>query len=316
MRVGDWVLAVGNPFGLGGTVTAGIVSASGRDINSGPYDDFLQTDASINRGNSGGPLFNVSGEVVGVNTAIYSPSGGSVGIGFAIPASIAKPVVEQLRENGRVERGWLGVQIQEITPELAASLGLKEAKGALVSAVTPNGPAAKAGLKAGDVIVGVDSTEIEHLRDLPRRIAAEKAGEHAKLSLWRDGKSRTVDVVIGAMPTAQVASADGAGAAEPSRAGALGLALAPLTPDTRSQLGLGKEVEGVAVTAVKPGSPAAEQGLRAGDVVVRVGDRVVTAPRQVAEQVDRARRDGRPSVLMLIARGGGQQFVAVPLGRA
>jgi serine protease Do len=315
-RVGDWVMAVGNPFGLGGSVTAGIVSARGRDIHSGPYDDFLQIDASINRGNSGGPTFNMDGQVVGVNTAIYSPNGGSVGIGFAIPSDIAKPVIAELRENGRVDRGWLGVQIQEVTPEIASSLGLDSAEGALVSAVTPNSPAAKAGLAPGDVILSVDSHKIDRLKALTLLVANEKAGSTVSMNVWRNGSTRDIQAAIGSMPKEQVAQAEHESNQAGPRGGELGLALAPLTPELRQRFDLADDVKGVVVTAVRPDSPAAEIGLRAGDVVLKVNQQIVTAPRQVVDQVKEARKAGRDAVLLLIARGGTHQFVAVPLSKA
>jgi serine protease Do len=314
MRVGDWVMAVGNPFGLGGTVTAGIVSARGRDIHSGPYDDFLQIDAAINRGNSGGPTFGMSGEVVGVNTAIYSPNGGSVGIGFAIPASIAKPVIAELREHGRIDRGWLGVQIQEVTPEIASSLGLDAAKGAIVADVTPDSPAAKAGVKQGDVILSFDGQNIDRLKDLTLQVASQKAGDKVSLTVWRDGGKRELQAAIGRMPSDRIAQADGDSTAQ-SR-GALGLALAPLTPELRQRFGLEDGTKGVVVTAVRPDSPAAEIGMRPGDVVLKVNQTPVNAPRQVADQLAKARKDGRSTVLLLIAREDSQRFVALPLGKA
>ena len=313
-RVGDSVMAVGNPFGLGGTVTSGIISARQRDIHAGPYDNFLQIDASINRGNSGGPAFNMNGEVIGVNSAIYSPTGGSVGIGFAIPSSTAKTVIGELREHGKVERGWLGVQIQEVTPEIASGLGLDAAKGALVAAVTPDSPAAKAGLKQGDVILSVDGQNVDRLKDLTFHVAGRKAGDKVSMSVWRDGKKREMQASIAGMP-AQVAQA-GESPAASEKTGALGLALAPITPESRQRLGLDDETKGVVVTAVRPDSAAGQAGLRQGDVVVAVNQAAVTAPRQVSEQVDKARKDGRSTILVLIARGGTQQYVALPLGKA
>jgi serine protease Do len=315
IRVGDWVMAVGNPFGLGGSVTAGIVSARGRDIRSGPYDDFLQIDAAINRGNSGGPTFDMDGAVVGVNTAIYSPNGGSVGIGFAIPASIAKPVIAELREHGKVDRGWLGVQIQEVTPEIASSLGLAKAEGALVAAVTPDSPAAKAGVRQGDVILGVDGKPVERLKDLTLNVANHKAGSTVALNVWRDGGTNTLQASIAPMPqeVAQAGSPTSSGRAE---TGQLGLALAPLTPETRERFGLDDDTKGVVVTAVRPGSAAAEIGLRPGDVVMKVNQTDVTAPRQLIQQIEVARKGGREAVLLLVARGDAQRFVALPVGKA
>lgn len=313
-RVGDWVMAVGNPFGLGGSVTAGIISARGRDIRSGPYDDFLQIDAAINRGNSGGPTFNMDGQVIGVNTAIYSPNGGSVGIGFAIPSSIVKPVVAELREHGSVDRGWLGVQIQEVTPEIAAALGLDGTKGALVSAVNPDGPAAKADIKQGDVITSFAGHPIERLKDLPLLVANEKAGEQVPVTVWRGGSTHELQVKVGSMPKEQVARAESNRGSE--RGGELGLALAPLTPELRQRFDLPDDVKGVVVTGVRPDSPAAEIGMRPGDVVLKVNQHTVTAPRQLADQVKKARDAGRSSIMLLIARGDVQQFVALPLSKA
>jgi serine protease Do len=316
VRVGDAVMAVGNPFGLGGTVTTGIVSARQRDIHAGPYDNFLQIDAAINRGNSGGPAFNMNGEVIGVNTAIYSPTGGSVGIGFAIPSSTAKQVTGELREHGKVDRGWLGVQIQEVTPEIGSSLGIEPAKGALVAAVTPDSPAAKAGLKQGDVILSVDGQSIERLKDLTFHVAGRKAGDKMSMSVWRDGKKRDMQATIASMQKEQLAQAGDNSPSARENTGALGLALAPITPEARQRFGLNDETKGVVIASVRPDSAAAEAGLRQGDVVLSVNQAAVTAPRQVSEQVDKARKDGRPAVLVLIARGGAQQFVAVPLGKA
>ena len=317
MRVGDWVMAVGTPFGLGGTVTAGIVSARGRDIHAGPYDDFLQIDAAINRGNSGGPTFNTDGEVVGVNAAIYSPNGGSVGIGFAIPSSIAKPVIAELREHGKVDRGWLGVQIQEVTPEIASSLGLSKVNGALVAAVTPDSPAARAGIKQGDVITGIDGQPVERLKDLTLGVANQPAGSRVALEVWRNGKTESLQTSIAQMPK-DIAQASNESSSNGTRSqtGQLGLALAPLTPELRDRFNLDEGTKGVAVTAVRPGSAAAEIGLRPGDVVMKVNQTDVTAPRQLIHQIEVARKDGREAVLLLVARGDAQRFVALPVGKA
>ena len=303
-RVGDWVLAVGNPFGLGGTVTAGIISARGRDIGAGPYDDFLQIDAPVNRGNSGGPTFDVYGRVVGVNTAIYSPSGGSVGIGFAIPASVARDVIGSLREHGRVERGFIGVQIQAITPELADSLHLKTSKGALVADAQPNTPAAKAGLRSGDVIVAVNGEPIEAARELSRKIAALGPEKKAQISYLRGGREANVEITLGALPdqAASAQSAPGRQSEDLDRLEGprLGLRLAP---------GRG----GVTVAEVDPASPAARQGLREGDVIVDVAGKPVTRPAEVADAVREARRSDRKSVLMRVRTGDSTRFVALPV---
>jgi serine protease Do len=307
-RVGDWVLAVGNPFGLGGTVTAGIISARGRDIQSGPFDDYLQIDAPINRGNSGGPSFDRNGEVIGINTAIYSPSGGSIGIGFAIPASLAKPVVEELRSHGRVDRGWLGVSIQPVTKEIADSLGLDTAKGALVAGVNDGTPAKKAGIHQGDVIRQVDGQKIDEFRDLARLIAAAGPNKTVHLDVWREGKDVDVPVSLGKMPSEQSASANPGGraphegehAVKPSAV--LGMSLAPINRSTRQRYDLPEEAKGALVVDVKRGSPAAEAGFSRGDIIVKVGDKVQTAS-----------HEKRKAVLLLIQRGNNQRFVALPV---
>jgi serine protease Do len=312
-KVGDWILAVGNPFGLGGTVTAGIVSARGRDIQSGPFDDYLQIDAPINRGNSGGPTFNMNGEVIGINTAIYSPTGGSIGIGFAIPASLAKPIVEDLRTKGRVDRGWLGVSIQPMSKEIAGSLGLDGDEGALVLGVTPDSPAAKAGLKQGDVIRSVDGKKVAEFRDLARLVAGAGPEKNVKLGVWRDGRETQVSVALGQTPSEKVASAEpGRGKAAPEKASALGLALAPVTRETRQRYNLPDDAKGAVVVDVKRGAPAAEVGIRAGDIITRVGDKAVSAPEDVIAAVKGAK--DRKAVLLLVTRQGNERFVAVPLG--
>jgi serine protease Do len=309
-RVGDWVVAVGSPFGLGGTVTAGIISARGRDIRSGPFDDYLQVDAPINRGNSGGPLFDRSGKVVGVNTAIFSPSGGNVGIGFAIPSKLAREVVTALRTEGRVQRGWMGVSIQGLTPELAESFGLEDTHGALVGAVVPDSPAEKAGVAVGDVIVAFDGTSIESTRDLPRVVASTKAGSSVAVKVIRDGKPQDVTLNVGRMPGEDQLAA---GTDElPTDEARLGVELADLDDEARTRLGLSADVDGVLVADVQAGSPAARQGLRAGDIILRVGKEKVSQPGQVAKAVRDAHGSNRPSVVMLVSRNGNERFVAVP----
>ncbi|SOE00129.1 DegQ family serine endoprotease [Caenispirillum bisanense] len=313
LKVGDWVMAVGNPFGLGGTVTAGIVSARGRAIGNSPLDDFIQTDASINKGNSGGPMFDMSGKVVGVNSAIYSPNGGSVGIGFAVPAAVAKPVIAQLKENGHVTRGWLGVQIQPVTPEIAEAMGIDATKGALVSSVGGDTPAGKAGVETGDVITAVNGEKIAQLRDLPRIIAAHKPGDEVTLGILRGGDTQTVAVDLGTMPDEpQVA------AAEPGIAGKgeLGLALAPLDEALRNQLGLDGSVKGAVVANVDPTGPAAERGVRQGDVITRVGSTSVESPKDVIAAVGEAKKQDKKSVLLLVQRDSQTIFVPVPLRSA
>jgi serine protease Do len=313
-RVGDWVVAIGNPFGLGGTATAGIISARGRDsrdlrISDYADNDYLQLDAPINFGNSGGPVFNVSGEVVGVNTAIFSPNGGNVGIGFAIPANQAKDIIADLRENGTVERGWLGVNIQSLDDDLAQSLGLDSARGALVADVVDDSPAAKGGLQAGDVITRFNGAEIEDARALSRTVAAASPNESARVTVWRDGRSRDLTVELGEAQNEPVVASNRGG---PGAQGttAAGLTLRPLTDQDRAALEIPSDVEGVLVAAVAPGSPAAEKGLRQGDLITRVNREAVT---NVAEAVAalNAAREGNGTALVLVRRGDAQQFVAL-----
>jgi len=312
-RVGDWVLAVGNPFGLGGTVTAGIVSARGRDIGANVYDDFLQIDAAVNRGNSGGPTFNLAGEVIGVNTAIVSPSGGNVGIAFAIPAENVNRVVNELRETGTVTRGYVGVQIQPITKEIADSLGLKEQTGALVAEVQEGTPAAKAGVQAGDAILSVDGEKLKDARDLSRRIASKQPGAKVQLQVMRDGKERTVSVELAKLPD-QVAAAN-----QPRRGGdkpedgqsqqQLGLTLAPAA----SVAGAGSE--GVVVTEVTPNGPAAERGMQNGDVILEIGGKKVASPADVRDAVNAARKDSKSNVLVRMKRENNSRFITLPVAK-
>jgi serine protease Do len=312
-RVGDWVLAVGNPFGLGGTVTTGIVSARGRDIGAGPYDDFLQIDAPINRGNSGGPTFNLAGEVVGMNAAIYSPSGGSVGIGFAIPSQTIQQVISQLESHGEVVRGWLGVQIQPVTRDVADSLGLGDPRGALVTDPQSDSPAAKAGLKAGDVILQVEGRSIRNARDLQRTIAGFAPSSKVKLQVFNAGKTRDVEVTLGRYPTDRKAADASGGRNSNDDNGsatvmsALGLSVAP-AKDT------GAGNDGVVVVNVDPAGAAADRNVRVGDVILEVqGNKVATAA-DVRAAVDQARQSGRKSVLMRVKSGDGTRFLAVPIG--
>ena len=318
-QVGDWVMAVGNPFGLGGTVTAGIISARGRNIQAGPYDDFLQVDASINRGNSGGPLFNMDGQVIGVNTAIYSPNGGSVGIGFAIPSNMVKTVVAQLREHGSVERGWLGVQIQNVTPDLAAALGLDKAEGAMVAGVTPNSPAAHAGIKNGDVILSFDGKTITDTRELARVVAAYPVNSKANVDIWRNGAEQTVAVVTGRQPTQeqQVANAEPSGQQPDGtyHSALLSAQLAGLTPDLKAKFGIDNSINGVLVLDIKPGS-VFEQNLRSGDIIEKVEGTAVTTPAQVEHIVEQAKSENKKAVLMLISRNGQDLYLGLKLGVA
>ncbi len=310
-RIGDWVLAVGNPFGLGGTVTAGIVSASGRDIGSGPYDDFIQIDAPVNKGNSGGPAFNMQGEVVGVNTAIYSPSGGSVGIAFSIPASTVKNVIAQLKDKGSVSRGWIGVQIQPVTQDIADSMGLKQAEGALVADPQKDGPAAKAGLEAGDVITAVNGQSVKDARELARIIGGFAPGSTAKLDVLHKGQGKVVSLTLGQLPNAQEAKADieadGKGSTHGTDVPRLGLTVAPAGKVD----GAGKE--GVVVMKVEPKSAAADRGLKKGDVILEVAGKSVTDPNDVREAIDAAHTDKKRSVLMRLRSGDASHYVAVPL---
>lgn len=301
-RVGDWVMAVGNPFGLGGTVTTGIISARGRDIGAGPYDDFLQIDAAINRGNSGGPAFNLEGEVVGINTAIFSPSGGSVGIGFAIPASTAEAVIASLKESGTVTRGWLGVQIQPVTEEIAESLGLAAAKGAIVADVTENSPAVSAGIEKGDTILKVDGKDITDSRDLARKVAQIKPGAAVPVTLIRDGKTMDITVKIGTMPREPKMASAGDGAAGDSLSLAdLGLKVAPA-----------QDGAGVTVVEVAPDSAAAERGLKAGDTILEVAGAEVNHPSDVRNAL---KANDKKRVLMLVKSRDGQRFIALPTAR-
>ncbi len=310
VEVGDKVIAVGNPFGLGGSVTAGIVSAKGREVGAGPYDDFIQVDAPINRGNSGGPTFNLSGEVIGVNTLIFSPSGGNVGIAFAISANLAKEVIADLMDDGKVERGWLGVRIQPVDEDIAAALGLDEPRGALVSSVDEGSPAAAAGLRPGDVILEFDGEKIEKLRDLTRAVAEAGPGRTATLRVLRQGRETTLTAELGRMPDAEVA-ATGPGPKEKAQP-RLGLVLAPLDPETRQELGV-EEARGALVTRVQPDGPAAAKGLEPGDVITAVGERPVETPADVAAAVKEAYAAGKKAVLLKVVRRGETRFVAVPL---
>jgi len=307
-RIGDWVLAVGNPFGLGGTVTAGIVSASGRDIGNGPYDDFIQIDAPVNKGNSGGPAFNMQGEVVGVNTAIYSPSGGSVGIAFSIPAPTVQSVVAQLKDKGVVNRGWIGVQIQPVTSEIADSMGLKKTEGALVAEPQANGPAAKAGIESGDVITSVNGEAVKDARELARTIGTFAPGTAVKLNVLHKGKDTTVNLTLGQLPNAQEAKADTNQDSQSGDAPRLGLSVAPAS----SVAGAGKT--GVVVTGVDPNGKAADRGFKEGDVILEVAGKSVSNSGDVRDALKSAQADNKNTVLMRVRSGDASRFVAVPLG--
>lgn len=315
--VGDWVIAIGNPFGLGGTVTAGIISARGRDINSGPYDDYLQTDASINRGNSGGPMFNMDGEVIGINTAIFSPTGGSVGIGFAVPTSTATPVIRQLIKNGEVRRGWLGVHIQSVTPEIAESLGLKEARGAMVASVVEDGPAANSDIKAGDVILEFGGVNVPEMRRLPRIVADVEPETTVDVTVWREGAEKTVKVTVGTLKEtpAEVAAATPQDTGGEHSVDGLGLKVAALDPGIRERFKLDEKAKGVVVTEVDATGPAAEKGLQPGDRIIQVSQSDVTGPEDVSRKVDEAKAQGRKSVLLRVESAQGLRFVAIRIDK-
>ena len=314
-RVGDWVLAIGNPFGLGGSVTAGIISATARDIHSGPYDDYLQTDASINRGNSGGPMFNLAGEVIGINTAIYAPSGGSIGIGFAIPAALAQPIVEQLRTTGKVERGWIGARIQPVTDDIAESVGLDKSRGAMISAIDAGSPAAQAKLQAGDVILSYDGKPIERSRQLPRLVAASPVDKPVKVTIWREGKEYEAELKVAALDPNRPAPPppEPEKPKPPQAIDAFGLKLTKLTPELRKQFSLPDRAKGVVVLDVPPNSPGSAQGLRPGDLIVGIGHAAVANPEQVPQLAAAARKAGQKKVLVRVEREGNTRFVALPI---
>ncbi|QUS54832.1 DegQ family serine endoprotease [Pseudovibrio brasiliensis] len=316
LRVGDWVMAIGNPFGLGGTVTAGIVSARNRDINSGPYDNFIQTDAAINRGNSGGPLFNMDGEVVGINTVIFSPSGGSIGIGFAIPAETATRVIAQLREFGETRRGWLGVRIQHVTDEIAESLGMDNAQGALIAGVSEDGPAKEAGIMPGDVVLTFDGREVPEMRDLPRMVATTTIGSTVPLTVLRRGEEVEIEVTLGRLDeVAEVEQVEEEQESPKDKADetvVLGLSLAKIDEPLRERFALSDEIEGVVITRVAEGSSAEDKRVRAGDVIVEVAQEPVASPKDVVDMVEALKADKRRSALLLLSNGAGElRFVAV-----
>lgn len=314
MRVGDWVMAIGNPFGLGGTLTVGVISAKKRDINSGPYDEFIQTDAAINRGNSGGPLFNMDGSVIGVNTAIISPTGGSIGIGFAVPANTVKQVISQLKKYGETRRGWLGVRIQTVSAEIAESIGLPEAKGALVADVTKKSPAEDAGIVAGDVILKFDGQDVPNMRVLPRIVARTDIEKNVEVEIFRKGKKETVKVQIGKLQEEAGPKEKVKEMAE-NKKSLLGLSIAPLSDALRSQYKIGKEVKGVVVTEVDPNSEAAQKNIKPGDVIVEVKQEKVESPEEVSKRVAEVAKAGRKSVLLLISNTKGDlRFIALPVG--
>lgn len=321
LRVGDWVLAIGNPFGLGGTVTAGIVSAESRNIQAGPYDDFIQTDASINRGNSGGPMFDTDGNVIGINTAIFSPSGGSVGIGFAVPSNLAKPVVDQILKYGHTRRGWIGVKIQSITPDISESLKLDGTKGALIASVAPGSPAQKAGLKSGDVILEFDGRDINAMRTLPRAVAETEIDKKVKLVYWRDGKKEETTVQLGELEKAEKGTQDddSDGDQPPMdtqtdngvKISGIGMTVDSINAIDRRNYNIPAEVKGALVTSVEPMSEAAEKGLTQGDVITEINKTPVTGPGNVSTLMDSARKSGLTSILLMVNRGGDVRFIAL-----
>jgi serine protease Do len=322
LRIGDWVMAIGNPFGLGGTVTAGIVSARSRDINSGPYDDYIQTDASINRGNSGGPLFDMDGKVIGVNTAIFSQSGGSVGIGFAIPSSLAQNVIAQIREYGKPRRGWLGVRIQTVNDELAEGLRLPSTKGALVANVTDGGPAEKAGIRQGDVVLRFDGKDVTAMRSLPRIVAETAINKEVEVVVWRQGKEMSFDVTVGELTDeveqAALSQPDEGGEGGPATEGRianLGLKVGPISDAARNQFKLEDSVKGVIVTDVDANGPAADKGLQKGDVIVEIDQKAVGSPQEIDKRVSEAKKNGYRVVTLLVYRGGDYQWVAVRIDK-
>jgi serine protease Do len=309
-------MAIGNPFGFGGTVTAGIISARGRNLNAGPYDDFIQTDASINRGNSGGPMFNLDGEVIGVNTAIISPSGGSIGLGFAVPSSTVEPVIKQLIKHGEVKRGWLGVHIQTVTEELAETLGLEEPEGALVASVIKDGPAEGAGIKAGDVILKFNGRTVNEMRALPRIVADTEVGKDVEVEIWRDSKKITITAAVGELQKGPEMAAKSSSGGEEGDGGErtivdLGLSVSPVNEGLRKKYKLNKDAKGVIVTEVDGTGPAAEKGISAGDLIVEVSQEEVTTPTQIINKVKEAKKAGRKTVLLLLEGRGGLRFVAI-----
>jgi serine protease Do len=316
-QVGDWVIAVGNPFGLGGSVTTGIISARGRDIHSGQFDDYLQIDAPINRGNSGGPTFDGNGEVIGINTAIYSPNGGSVGIGFAVPSNVAKRVVDQIEQHGKVSRGWLGVQIQQVTPAIAASLGLGGEGGALVANVTPNSPASHAGLKQGDVILSFNDTDLKQMRDLPRLVSSAEPKAAAQITVWRSGQRKELRLTLGEMPeNLQTASARGSEPSEEQKAEALGMRFGALTPDLRRQMHVGRDVQGVVITGIDRDSPAESFGVTRGDVLVSINQEPVSDPDAAAQTLRKIANSPQKNALLLLNRDGTSRYVGVMLDKS
>jgi serine protease Do len=320
LRIGEWVVAIGNPFGLGGSVSLGIVSARNRDINAGPYDDFIQTDAAINKGNSGGPLFNLKGEVVGINTAIFSPTGGSVGIGFSVPANTAKGVIDQLTKYGETRRGWLGVKIQSVTEDIAESMGLDRPRGALIADVTKTGPAEKAGIEAGDVVIAFNGRAVNQMRDLPRIVAETEIGKQVPVKLFRKGQEITVTAEVGRLEDGEkvVAQQGGTPPAQPAPAvvTTLGMTITTLTDELRAKYKVDADIKGAIITEVAAEGPAADKRLEPGDVITEAGEKEVAGAADIPERVKEAETAGKSSVLLLVSKGGKQgemRFIALKL---
>ena len=308
-RVGDWVIAIGNPFGLGGSVTAGIISARGRNIGSGPYDNFIQTDASINRGNSGGPMFDLEGEVIGINTAIFSPSGGSVGIGFAIPSNLANRVVDQIIKFGKTQRGWLGVQIQTVSEEIAESLSLNEPKGALISRISKDGPADKAGLLPGDIILDFDGKNVDEMRQLPRIVADTDIGKKVKVTVWRKGASKQFNVIVGEL--VETINTKVSKKVENKSMDILGMTLSTITERDKSTLKLNDNVKGIIVKSIKAQGSSAQRGIRVGDIIVEANQISLSTPKQFSDILKSLKKDGKKTVLLMIDRSGDRRFVGI-----
>jgi len=319
LRVGDWVMAIGNPFGLGGSLSVGVISALKRDINSGPYDNFLQTDAAINRGNSGGPLFNMDGDVIGINTAIISPSGGSIGIGFAVPSNTAVPIIAQLKEFGETRRGWIGVRIQEVTPEIAESLSLDRARGALIGTVNDGGPAAKGGIQAGDVVVSFDGKEVRDMRSLPIIVADTPVDKEVEVVVIRRGEEQRLKLTVGRLAEeesdrAAAAPVSPAEPAAPATTKLLGLEVSVLTPELKDKYKLKEGVKGVVIVSVEPGSAAADRGLAAGQMIVEVNQQAIDTPEEVQARIDELKKEGRRSALLMVSDANGEvRFSALPI---
>jgi serine protease Do len=321
LRIGEWVMAIGNPFGLGGSVSLGIVSARNRDINAGPYDDFIQTDAAINKGNSGGPLFNLKGQVMGINTAIFSPSGGSVGIGFSVPANTAKNVIDQLVKYGETRRGWLGVKIQSVTPDIAESMNLPKPQGALIADVTPTGPAEKAGIQSGDVVIEFNGRPINSMRDLPKIVAETEIGKQVPVKVLRKGEEVIVTAEVGRLEDGEkmaAAQTPGKGETAPAVITTLGMTVSSMTDDLRAKYSIDKDLKGAVITEVAADGPAAEKRLSAGDVITEAGEKEVVGAADISARIEEATKAKKSSILLLVAKGGkagDMRFIALKINK-